>query len=347
MRASIASPLAAVAALSLLVTGCASPAATAPSTPQAEADGQLTLYSGRDESLIQPLIDRFEAQSGVAVEVRYGNTAELAALLLEEGDQTPAQVFLSQDAGALGALSGAGSFARLPESITGSVRAGFTSTDGSWVGVTGRARAIVYDGNKFGADAIPDSVDAFTDPEWAGRLGIAPTNSSFQAFVTAYRVLNGEAAAEKWVAGIAANNPQIFEGNGAILTAVNEGIIDVGLINHYYWFAQAAEVGEENMRARLSFPQAGDPGSIVNVTGAGVLAPAENDADALAFVEFLVSPEAQQYFVDETFEYPLIDGVDAPAGLPALDSLVNPDLDLSDLDSLEATQDLLSRNGLI
>ncbi len=331
------------------LAGCSAAAESAEitSTPRLESDGAFTLYSGRDEELVQPLIDMFEKQSGIEVEVRYGNTAELGALLLEEGEQSPAQVFLSQDAGALGALSNAGLFTTLPEVITSAVPVGFTSTDESWVGVTGRARVIVYDGQEMSADAVPTSVDAFAEPEWAGRFGIAPTNASFQSFITAYRVLNGEEAADAWLAAVAANNPQIFENNRAVLAAVNEGVIDAGLINHYYWFAQAAETGAENMRAQLAFPEAGDPGSIVNVTGAGILSAGATDADALDFIEFLVSPKAQQYFVDETFEYPLVDGIDAPEGLPSLDSLVNPDLDLSDLESLEVTQGMLSRHGLI
>ncbi|GAA1118145.1 iron ABC transporter substrate-binding protein [Arthrobacter flavus] len=312
-----------------------------------ESDNAFTLYSGRDEALVQPLIDMFEESTGVEVDVRYGNTAELGALLLEEGEQTPAQVFLSQDAGALGALSSAGLFSTLPEDLASTIPDGFTSTDDSWVGVTGRARVIVYDGEELTAEEVPVSVDELTEPEWSGRVGVAPSNASFQAFITAYRVLNGEEAADEWVAALAANDPQIFENNGAVLTAVNEGVVETGLINHYYWFGQAAEAGEENMRAQLSYPDAGDPGSIVNVTGAGILSNAAQDADALKFVEFLVSAEAQQYFVDETFEYPLADGIDAPEGLPALDSLVNPDLDLSDLESLEQTQDLLSKHGLI
>ncbi|MHA7275524.1 iron ABC transporter substrate-binding protein [Arthrobacter sp. Hz1] len=312
-----------------------------------ESDDAFTLYSGRDEELIQPLIDMFEESSGISVDVRYGNTAELGALLLEEGEQTPAQVFLSQDAGALGALSSAGLFTTLPEDLTASVPAGFTSTDDSWVGVTGRARVIVYDGEELAADEVPVTVDELITSEWAGRVGVAPSNASFQAFITAYRVLKGEEAADEWVAALAANDPQIFENNGAVLTAVNEGVVDTGLINHYYWFGQAAEIGEENMRAQLSYPEAGDPGSIVNVTGAGILSGAAQDADALEFVEFLVSADAQQYFVDETFEYPLAEGIDAPEDLPALDSLINPDLDLSDLESLDATQELLSKHGLI
>ncbi|MGB3375117.1 MAG: extracellular solute-binding protein [Microbacterium sp.] len=336
-----------VAALAAaLLAGCSAPAPM-PLPDEPERDGEFTLYSGRNETLIQPLIERFEASTQISVDVRYGNTAELGALLLEEGDRTPAQVFLSQDAGALGALANAGLFAHLPSETTEQVAAGFTSTDGTWVGVTGRARVIVYDGEALAADRVPESVDAFTDPEWAGRFGIAPTNASFQAFVTAYRVLRGEDAADAWVAGIAANRPQIFANNGAVLTAVNDGVVATGLINHYYWYQLAAEIGADTMRAQLAYPQPGDPGSIVNVTGAGLLVGAVGDADALEFIEFLVSAEAQQYFVDETFEYPLVDGVAAPEGLPPLADLSNPDLDLADLDDLAVTQDLLAKHGLI
>ena len=332
----------------LALTGCSAPASTDDAgAPTAEADGAFTLYSGRDEALVQPLIDMFEEQSGITVDVRYGNTAELGALLLEEGDRTPAQVFLAQDAGALGALSNADLFTTLPADTTGRVAAGFTSSDDTWVGVTGRARVIAYDGETLSLDEVPTSVDELVEPEWNGRVGIAPTNASFQAFVTAYRVLNGEAAADEWVAALAANAPQIFDNNRAVLAAVNEGVVDTGLINHYYWFAQAAETGAENMRAQLAYPEAGDAGSIVNVTGAGILKGAETDADALEFVNFLVSDAAQQYFVDETYEYPLIEGIDAPEGVPALDSLVNADLDLADLDTLAVTQELLATHGLI
>ncbi len=330
---------AAALATALLLSAC-SPA-------QAGGDSTLSLYSGRDEELVQPLIDRFEEETGIAVEVRYGNTAEMAALLLEEGENSPADVFLSQDAGALGALSDAGLFEDLPSDLAQTVPAGFTSTDGTWLGVTGRARVIAYDGESLAEDEVPDSVDAFTSQEWAGRFGIAPGNASFQAFVTAYRVLRGEEAADAWLAGIAANDPQIFDNNRAILTAVNDGALDAGLLNHYYWYGMAEEVGEDGMRAQLKFPAVGDPGSIVNVTGAGILAAGSRDDDALALLEFLVSEEAQEYFVDEVHEYPLVEGVAAPEGLPELGALVNPDLDLADLATLADTQALLAEHGLL
>ncbi len=347
MRFVRSSALAVTLTGALILTGCAS--AEEPQNTEAtpSSDGAFVLYSGRDEALVQPLIDQFEAASDIKVEVRYGNTAELAALLIEEGDATPAQVYLSQDAGALGALSDAGLFSTLPSDVADAVPAGLTSTDGSWVGVTGRARVITYDSTKLDEQDVPTSVDAFTEPEWSGRLGIAPSNASFQSFVTAYRVLNGEEAADAWVAGIAANNPQIFDNNRSILAAVNEGVVDAGLINHYYWFAQAAESGADSMRAQLSYPTTGDAGSIVNVTGAGILNNGEMDADALEFVRYLLSSDAQDYFVEQTFEYPLVAGVEAPAGLPELEALVNPDLDLADLATLSETQALLAQYGLI
>lgn len=348
MRVSAPLSFTALAAVALLLAGCAAPAPSDDAMPVVPtADGQFTLYSGRDEELVQPLIDQFTEDTGIVVEVRYGNTAELGALLLEEGDATPANVFLSQDAGALGALSQAGLFTTLPDDVTSAIPAGFTSTDGSWVGVTGRARVVVFDGERLAADELPDTIDEYVSDEWNGRLAVAPTNASFQSFVTALRVLEGDDAAAEWVSALAANSPQIFEGNSQILTAVDEGAVELGLVNHYYWYGAAAEVGAENMRAQLKFLTPGDAGSIVNVSGAGILNGSELDADALEFVRYLVSEAAQQYFVEQTFEYPLLPGVAAPEGLPSLESLITPGLDLSDLDDLATTQRLLADAGLI
>lgn len=348
MRVTAPLSFVALAATALLLTSCASSAPTDEAMPvDPSFDGQFTLYSGRDEELVQPLIDQFTQDTGIVVDVRYGNTPELGALLLEEGDATPAHVFLSQDAGSLGALSQAGLFTTLPNDITSVIPAGFTSTDGTWVGVTGRARVVVFDGEKYTADDLPDTIDEYVTGDWEGRLGVAPTNASFQSFVTALRVLDGEDAAESWLTALAGNSPQVFEGNGAILTAVDEGVLDAGLINHYYWFGLAAEVGADNMRAQLKFLTPGDAGSIVNVSGVGILAGPEPDSDALEFVRYLVSEAAQRYFVDQTFEYPLLPGIDAPEGLPSLESLLTPELDLSDLDDLATTQRLLADAGLI
>jgi iron(III) transport system substrate-binding protein len=335
-------------------TESAEPLENAPDTEVAEevvieavADDYVILYSGREESLVQPLIDRFTEQTGITVDIRYAGTSELAAQLLEEGADSPAAVFLSQDAGALGALSLEGLFAELPAEITDRVDPAFTSFDNSWVGITGRARVVVYDSETVMEEDLPATADDLVGPQWSGKLGVAPGNASFQSFVTAYRVLEGESAADQWASGLTINDPQIFEKNGAILEAVNDGTLPLGLINHYYWYRLASERGAENMTAQLHFTEAGDPASIVNVTGAGLLAAQSFDLDALQLIAFLVSDEGQQYFVENTYEYPLVPGIAAPEGLPALSDLAVADFDLSDLATLRDTQDLLRKYGLI
>lgn len=338
-----------LALVPLALSGCSTPAevpATSGATEAIEGDGALTVYAGRSEELIAPLIEQFSAESGIDVTVRYGSTPEINALLLEEGDKTPAQVFLSQDAGALGSLAAGGLVAEIPAALADLIPAGFTSEDASWIGVTGRARVIAYDGESLDASSVPQRIDEVIDPVWNGTLAVAPGNASFQSAVTALRVLEGAEAADAWVAGLAGNAPILTEGNDATLDLVDSGQAQLGLINHYYWFQKAAEVGAENMRAQIAFLP-GDAGGIVNVTGAAILTQAAGDPDALAFIEYLVSEAGQQYFVENTFEYPLLPGVDAPEGLPALETLVNEELDLSDLDSLEQTQELLAKHGLI
>jgi iron(III) transport system substrate-binding protein len=354
-------PLIALATASAMaLAGCA--AADQPAPPPAptdeegsaeaiegnpESDNFLIVYSGRNEALVQPLIDIFTEQTGIEVQVRWGNTGEMAALLLEEGDATQAGVFLSQDAGALGALSKAGLFVTLPDDISGAVEPGFTSIDGSWVGVTGRARVIVYDPAKVSDDQLPKTSDDIVGPKWSGQVGFAPSNASFQSAVTAYRVMTGDSAAESWLTALKTNNAQQFENNGAILEAVESGQLTMGLTNHYYWYRMVAERGIDNVTSRLFFPEPGDPSSIVNVTGVGILSPAQLDQDAYDFVRFMISVEAQNYFVQETSEYPLVPGIAAPEGLPSLQSLLSPALDLSDLDDLKATVELLERVGLL
>lgn len=331
--------------VSLLVTACAGGGGdAAPAEPTAADEGTrtLTLYSGRDEELVGPLIQQFQEASGITVDVRYGSTTELAAQLAEEGDATPAQVFLSQDAGALGALSEAGAFATLPAETSGAVQAPYTSTDGSWVGLTGRARVAAYNTSIPEAE-VPADVTELTDPRWRGRVGIAPTNASFQAFITAMRVSDGEDAAREFLEGLRANDVQSFENNGAIIEAVSSNAIDVGLTNHYYFLE--AEVPPPN--AAMKFGAPGTVSALVNVTGAGILSGAADSAEAQELVAFLVSEQAQEYFATETGEYPLIDGVPSPEGVPALADLQAPDIDLGQLRDLEGTTQLLTQVGLI
>lgn len=314
--------------------------------PEQVDDSELVVYSGRNEELVGPLYDMFTAETGIDVSVRYGDSAALAGQLLEEGNRTPADVFVSQDAGALGALDKGGCLSGLPTDVLGRVDAQYRADDGDWVGLTGRARVIVYNPDLVPADELPSSVEDVNDKQWRGQVGIAPSNASFQAFVTALRVLDGEDAARSFLEGLVDNDAQVFDNNLAILDAVDAGEISMGLINHYYWYELAAEVGAENITAQLHFLQDGDAGSLVNVSGVAQLANADKAEDAQAFIEFLLSDEAQTYFTGTLYEYPLVDGIAIPETLPDLDSLDPPEIDLSDLDSLAETTELLDEVGL-
>ena len=161
----------------------------------------LTIYSGRSESLVQPILDQFEEESGVKVRVRYGDTAELAATILEEGGNSPADVFFAQDAGALGALADAGLLKTLPSMVLDLAPSQYRSQADLWVGISGRARVVAYNTDVLSPDDLPDSIFGFTAPEWEGRIGWAPQNGSFQAFVTGLRVLEGDDAARDWLEG--------------------------------------------------------------------------------------------------------------------------------------------------
>lgn len=324
----------------------AAPSVEASPAPSEGLSGTLTIYSGRSEELVGPLVEQFESESGLEIQVNYAGTTDLAATLLEEGNASPADVFFAQDAGALGAVGEAGLLAPLPADTLAEVDSRFVSDNGQWVGVSGRARVVIYDTRVFQEADLPDSIDAFTDPAWRGKIGWAPTNASLQSFVTAYRVLRGDEAARAWIEGIVANEPKVYEGNDAVLASVAAGEVEVGFVNHYYLMRQLAEQGE-SFPVRNHFLAGDDPGSLINVAGAGILATAPNPGAGLAFVNFLLSPEAQEYFATETHEYPLIDGVDANPALPALGDIESPDLDLSNLADLQGTLDMLTEAGAL
>lgn len=317
------------------LTGCAK------ETTQTTGEQSITVYSGRSEELIAPLLEQFSAETGIAVEVRYADSAALAAQILEEGSNVQADVFFSQDAGALGAVSEAGAFKNLNDDITGLVDAKYRSKDNTWVGVSGRSRVLSYDPAKISAAELPTSVFDLADSKWQGKIGVAPTNASFQSAVTAMRILKGEQQTADWLAAIK-KNAVLFEKNSQILEAVEAGEISAGLINHYYWYERAAEVGEENMTSKMTWFADGDVGNLVNVAGVGVLT---NKAEAQTFAKWLLGTTAQTFFVEKTAEYSLI-GLAAKAGLPALDKIAAPKIDLSALAPLAQTLDLIRNAGL-
>lgn len=309
-------------------------------------DEALVVYSGRSEDLVAPLLDMFTDETGIELSVRYGNTAAMTAQLLEEGDQSPADFFLSQDAGALGALGNAGCLVTLPEETLDLVEDTYQADEANWVALTGRARVIAINPELVSEADRPTGIDDVLDERWSGQVGIAPSNASFQAFITAIRVLDGEDAARDFLDGLVANDVQSYEGNGDVLAAVDSGEISMGLINHYYLYELAAEIGADNVVAENLFLDDGGAGSLVNISGAGLVSGTDRGEDAQALLDFMLSETAQRYFSENTSEYPMIEGVAPPDGLPSLADLNAPDLDLSDLDSLGQTLALISEVGL-
>ncbi len=304
----------------------------------------LTIYSGRSEELVAPIIKQFGKATGVDVQVRYGGTSELAATILEEGRRSPADIFFAQDPGGLGALVHL--FGRIPEDIVNRVNPQFRSPYGRWVGISGRARVVVYNTKSLTQAGLPNDIWDFTHPKWKGRIGWPPTNGSFQAMVTSMRVLWGEEKTRQWLKGIQANNPKTYPKNTPIVAAAGAGEIDAGFVNHYYLLRFLQERGE-SFPARNYHPRGGGPGALILVAGAGILETSKNKEAARRFIDFVLSPAAQQYFAGQTFEYPVVEGIKTPRVLVPLSEINSPQINMVDMADLRGTLRLLRETGVV
>lgn len=305
---------------------------------------ELTIYSGRSEEYLGDVFEKFQAESGIKLNVRYADSAELAAQLLEEGGNSPADLFISQDAGSLGAVAEAGLLKQLDDSILNQIPSKFSSPEKVWVGITGRTRVFAYSPSRL--QDLPESYRDVTNPIYKGRVGIAPTNGSFQAFVTALRINAGEAVTEKWLRDLVANKPKYYEKNSMIVEAIDAGEIDLGLVNHYYVYEVSKALGRE-IDVKIGFFEKGDLGNLINVSGAGILKTTGKSEAAAKFLAYLLSPYAEETYVKEVQEYPLLPGVEGPQGLPRIEELGAPTVDLNSLKDLRGTQQLLIKVGLL
>ena len=308
---------------------------------------ELVVYSGRSKGLVHPIIKQFEKETGITVKVRYGNTAQLAVALLEEGKKSPADLFWAQDAGALGAVSKHGLFQALPESALMTVPAKFRNADRTWTATSGRARVLAYAPARVKAEELPNSIFDLTDAKWQGRVGWAPQNASFQAFVTAMRVLEGEEKTAEWLRGMKANGAKSYPKNTPIIRALAAGEIDLGLPNHYY--LMRFKKSDSSFPVEQTFFGAGDPGNLVNVAGIGILKSSTHAEEVNTFVEYLLSPKVQQFFISEVFEYPVTEAGIPSAKLLPPDELIKltPDINLEKLDDLEGTLKLLREADIL
>jgi len=334
LRRTVAAVLA-VAIAAALLAACSS----------GDGGERLTIYSGRTQELIEPLLEQFADDTGIGIDVRYGDSADLALLIDEEGDRSPADVFLSQSPGSTGYLDSKGRLRKVEQSVLDLVPERFRADDGRWVGVSGRVRVLVYNPDAVSEAELPRSVFDVTDPRYRDRVGVAPPNASFQDFVTAMRELVGEDRTREWLEGLVANGVKTYPNNIAIVQAVDRGEIDMGLVNDYYLYELQAQ--DPDISARNYYFPDGDIGSLILVTTVGVLDTADDPEQAEQLIEYLLSKRAQEFYADESFEYPLARGVPPAGDKPPLSSITSPTLDLSSLgDGLVRTRELITDAGL-
>ncbi|MEA5571424.1 iron ABC transporter substrate-binding protein [Calothrix sp. UHCC 0171] len=310
----------------------------------AQQSKTLTIYSGREEKLIAPLIEKAKKDLKLNIQVRYGDTAELAIALLEEGNNSRADMFFAQDAGALGTLQQRERTLAIPAAILNKVDSRYRSPSGNWMGISGRARVVNYNTKLVKQSDLPKSIWELTQPKWRGKVGWAPTNGSFQSFVTAMRKLEGDQKTVEWLRGMKKNGVKDYGKNTAILEAVGRGEIHLGLANNYY-------LGRFK-KANPNFPVAAhytnkDAGSIVNIAGVAVLKTTDQRKDVENLINYLLSTNSQNYFAEQTTEYPLVRGAKSAAGQIPLNKLTPPRLDLSQLADLPGTLKVLQQAGVL
>lgn len=311
-----------------------------------EAEGTITIYVGRSQTLVQPLLEDFSKDTGVKIRVRYGDGTDLALGILEEGDKSPADVYWGQDVGSLGALKSEGRLSKLPDDLLEKVPEEFRSPDGLWVGLSGRSRVIVYNTDILKPEQLPTTILDYTSSQWKGRIGIVPRSDGFPEFVTALRVVKGEAFAKDWLQKLADNDARAYPNNLAALQAVANSEIDVAFLNHYYLYRFLAERGEGFKARNYFFPQE-DLGGLFLVAGAAVLKTSSNPTASHKFIEYLLSPKAQEYFAQQDHEYPLVAGVAADKDLPPIETLHAPKIDLSDLADLRGSLEMMRQVGIL
>lgn len=313
----------------------------------ATTSATLVLYSGRSEHLVEPIIKQFEKESAIDVQVKYGNTPELALTLREEGERGSADLFWAQDAGALGAVAKAGLFSDLPAGVGSDLPGLFRHAGGKWVATSGRARTIAYSPERVKMESLPKSVFDLTEARYRGKVAWAPSNASFQSFVTAMRKTHGDDTTRTWLEGMKKNGAHSYPNNVAILQAIARGEADYGLPNHYYLLNFKKSEAKFNVEQASFAP--GDVGNLVNVAGIGILATATHQDAAERFIKFVLSPAAQQYFASEVSEYPVIDNVMTNQRLVPRDQLLQlaPHVTLDDLDDLDGTLAMLRSVGLL
>jgi iron(III) transport system substrate-binding protein len=308
----------------------------------------LTLYSGQHEQTVDQLVSMFEKSSGVSVKVHSGEGPELANQLIAEGASSPADVYFTENSPELQLLAEKGLLAPVDKALLAEVPAADSSPRGLWLGVLARESVLAYNTGMVQGGALPPSVLDLGGPAWKGKVAIAPTDADFLPLVSAVAAVKGQAVALQWLRGLE-ENAQTFDDDEGVVAAVDRGVIAVGLINNYYWERLRQQNGAAAMHSAIHHFAAGDPGAVVNISGAAVMRSSHHADAARRFLAFLVSEPAQTALGHNaiTFEYPLRPGVAADPALRPLDQLHPPQISMEQLGDDSGAAALLRQAGLL
>jgi iron(III) transport system substrate-binding protein len=306
----------------------------------------LTIYSAQHESLVRAMLDGFTEETGIELEFRDANDSELANQIVEEGEASPADVFLTENSPSIDVVDQAGLLAPLADATLEQVGEQYRPESGTWTGFAARSTALIYNPAEIAEGELPASMLDLADPAWEGRVGIAAGGADFQAIVSAVLALEGEDATREWLTGLE-RNAEIYTSNTAIMKAVDEGEVPVGITYHYYWFRDQAQNGLIGDDAKLHYFGNGDPGAFVSVSGAGVLASSDQPEEAQRLVAYLTSTAAQERLAESSaLEYAVGNGVASAEVLPPLEELGAPGVDPGSLNAPMVTE-LMQEVGLL
>jgi iron(III) transport system substrate-binding protein len=334
-------------AVSLLLTATTLLVACGGTSGSSHGQPSITLYNGQHEQTTAQLVAGFERLTGIHVNVRSDDEAVLGNQIIQEGSNSPADVFYTENTPVLEALQERGLLAPLRPSTLAKVPALYDSPQGDWVGVSARASVLVYNTSQVRPSELPSSILELAQPKWKGRIGFAPSETDFQPLITAIVKLDGLAAAEKWLLGLKANGT-VYPDNETVVAQVNNGESAVGIINHYYWYRLRDEVGRGGMHSALHYYAPHDPGDLIDVSGAAVLKSSSHQDAAQKFVAFLVSKAGQEILAhSESYEYPLGSGVQTTEPLRPFDQLRPPPVGVRELGDGSAPLALEQRLGLL
>ncbi len=290
----------------------------------------------------------FTQQTGIKVQVREGEGPDIASQILQEGADSPADIFFTENSPELNLLDEKGLLAPVDKTTLAQVPAKYSAADGDWLGVLARENVLAWNPSLIEKSALPASLLDLAKPEWKGKLGFAPSDSDFLPLVSAVIKQYGKPAALAWLDGLK-DNATIYQDDEGAVAAVARGSVAVAIINNYYWYRLETDLGPQKIDSKVYHFKNGDIGGLVNISGAAVLKSSKHQAAAQQFLGFLVSRKAQELLgkSDIDYEYPLAPGVPPNAKLTPFDALQPPAINVSQLGDDTQAGALLQQAGLI